>query len=81
MKHILTIKLSKRTKLLYFQNFISVTFLDNLLLEKNLEDSLYFYAPLDTTVLLSYDDNYDENYDEKYDDSFDENNDKNYDEN
>ena len=46
MKHILTIKLSKRAKLSYFQNFISFTFLDNLSLEKNLVDSLYFYAPL-----------------------------------
>ena len=46
MKNILTIKLSKRTKLSYFQNFISHTFLDNLLLEKNIVDSLYFYEPL-----------------------------------
>ena len=34
MKHILTMKSSKRTKLSYFQNFISRTFLDNLSLEK-----------------------------------------------
>ena len=34
MKHILTMKSSKRTKLLHFQNFISRTFLDNLSLEK-----------------------------------------------
>ena len=46
MKHILTMKLSKRTKLLYLQNSISRAFLDNLSLEKNLVDSLYFYAPL-----------------------------------
>ena len=46
MKHILIIKLSKRNKLLHFQNFILRTFLDNLSLEKNLVDSLYFYSPL-----------------------------------
>ena len=34
MKHILTMKISKHTKLSYFQNFKSPTFLDNMLLEK-----------------------------------------------
>ena len=34
MKHIFTVKLSKRTKPSYFPNFISQTFLDNFSLEK-----------------------------------------------
>ena len=37
---------SKRTQMLHFQYFILHTFLDNLLLQKNLVDGLYFYAPL-----------------------------------
>ena len=53
MKTILKKKLSKRTKLPYFQNFISRTFLDSVSLEKNLVDSLHFYAPLLGASLIS----------------------------
>ena len=46
MKHILTLKLSKRNKLLCFQNFISHTFLDNLSLDKkSRRQFLFLFTP------------------------------------
>ena len=47
MKHILTMKLSKRNKLLYFQNFISRTFLDSLSLEKkSRRQFIFLFTPV-----------------------------------
>ena len=46
MKHILTMKLSKRTNLSYLQNFMSRTFLDNLsLLKKSHRQFTFLCTP------------------------------------